>query len=68
MLLRQYLKLNARLLGFNVDPAFGEALDALMLVDLTTVDLPILHRYLGRIDATRFLAYHDANHQTSEAA
>ena len=68
VLLRQYLKLNARLIGFNVDPAFGEALDALMLVDLSTVDLPILNRYLGRVDAQRFLAYHDANHQTSAAA
>jgi putative hemolysin len=68
VLLRQYLKLNARLIGFNVDPAFGEALDALMLVDLTRVDLPILNRYLGRADATRFLAYHDANRLASEAA
>jgi putative hemolysin len=68
VLLRQYLKLNARLIGFNVDPAFGEALDALMLVDLAKVDLPILTRYLGRADATRFLAYHDANRQASEAA
>jgi len=68
VLLRQYLKLNARLIGFNVDPAFGEALDALMLVDLTKVDLPILTRYLGRADATQFLAYHDANRQASEAA
>jgi hypothetical protein len=68
VLLRQYLKLNARLIGFNVDPAFGEALDALMLVDLTKVDLPILTRYLGRADATRFLAYHDASPQASEAA
>ncbi len=67
VLLRQYLKLNARLIGFNVDPAFGETLDALMLVDLTTVDLPMLNRYLGRGDAKHFLAYHDASH-TSAAA
>ena len=68
VLLRQYLKLNARLLGFNVDPAFGEALDALMLVDLTTVDLPVLNRYLGRTDTKQFLAYHDGSRQASEAA
>src|SRR5688500_19705383 len=29
VLLRQYLKLNAKLLGFNVDPDFGDVLDAL---------------------------------------
>jgi hypothetical protein len=68
VLLRQYLKLNARLIGFNVDPTFGEALDALMLVDLTTVDRPILNRYLGRVEAERFLAHHGPNRQTSAAA
>lgn len=58
VLLRQYLKLNARLLGFNVDPAFGDALDALMMVDLTKVDPRILRRYFGRTDARAFLDYH----------
>ncbi len=65
VLLRQYLKLNARLIGFNVDPNFGEALDALMLVDLTTVDRTILNRYLGRPEAEQFLAYH---HEMASAA
>ena len=58
VLLRQYLKLNAKLLGFNIDPQFGDALDALMMVDLTTVEHAILHRYLGREGAGRFLAWH----------
>ena len=58
VLLRQYLKLNAKLLGFNVDPQFGDALDALMMVDLTTVDAAILHRYLGRQATAQFLARH----------
>jgi putative hemolysin len=58
ILLRQYLKLNARLLGFNVDPNFGDALDALMMVDLTTVDPAILNRYFGRQEAARFLEHH----------
>lgn len=58
VLLRQYLKLNARLIGFNVDPEFRGALDALMMVDLTTVDPAILARYLGPADAAAFLARH----------
>jgi len=58
ILLRQYLKLNARLIGFNVDPHFGDALDALMMVDLTAVDSAILNRYLGRQEAADFLARH----------
>ncbi|MGH9312016.1 MAG: hypothetical protein ACRD1S_02345, partial [Vicinamibacterales bacterium] len=56
VLLRQYLKLNARVLGFNVDPAFGDVLDGLMLVDLAEVEPAILGRYMGRDEAERFLA------------
>jgi putative hemolysin len=33
VLLRQYLKQNARLLGFNLDPRFSNALDGLLLLD-----------------------------------
>ncbi len=58
VLLRQYLKLNARLLGFNIDPDFGDVLDGLVLVDLTKVDRPVLVRYLGKDNAATFLAHH----------
>lgn len=58
VLLRQYLKLNARVLSFSVDPAFGDALDALMVVDLTQVSSTILSRYMGRDGAHRFLTTH----------
>jgi putative hemolysin len=58
VLLRQYLRLNATLLGFNVDPAFGGALDALMTVDLAALPLATLRRYLGREPARGFLARH----------
>lgn len=58
VLLRQYLKLNAKLLGFNVDPQFGDVLDALMIVDLTKVQRAILYRYMGAEMAQSFLAYH----------
>jgi putative hemolysin len=58
VLLRQYLKLNAKAIGFSVDPHFGDALDALMMVDLTAVDPAILARYLGRQGAQAFLAWH----------
>lgn len=58
VLLRQYLKLNARLIGFNVDPDFGDALDALMMVDLTQVHRHILARYLGAETARQVLTKH----------
>jgi putative hemolysin len=60
ILLRQYLKLNAKLIGFNVDPQFGDALDALMMVDLTKVDAAILNRYMGRQATAQFLTRHRA--------
>jgi putative hemolysin len=47
VLLRHYLKLNARLLGFNVDPAFGHCVDGLILVDLRTTEPRILKRFMG---------------------
>jgi putative hemolysin len=58
VLLRQYLRLNARVLGFSVDPAFGDVLDALMAVDLAHVEPSVLTRYLGRDNATAYLARH----------
>jgi putative hemolysin len=68
VLLRQYLRLDATLLGFNVDPAFGEALDALMMVDLTRVQRPVLQRYLGVAGAARFLARHSDPERSDAAA
>ena len=47
VLIRQYLKLNARALAFSVDPAFGHVTDALMVVDLAAVTPAVLRRYLG---------------------
>lgn len=57
ILLRQYLKLGGKVLGFNVDPAFANALDALIMVDLTRTDPKVLVRYMGEAGAARFLAY-----------
>ena len=56
MLLRQYLKLNAKLLGFTVDASFGNVLDGLVLVDLDHVEPAILSRYMGKVEAHAFLA------------
>ena len=58
VLFRHYLKLNARLLGFSVDPRFGNVLDGLVLVDLLNVRPALLQRYLGREHAAAFLEYH----------
>lgn len=65
VLLRQYLRLNAVLLGFNVDPDFGDVLDGLVLVDLTRVDRAILGRFMGRDRAGMFLAHHATTTQSA---
>jgi putative hemolysin len=61
VLLRHYLKLGGKLLGFNIDPEFSNALDGLILVDLTQTDIKILERYLGRGEANAFLNFHRGN-------
>ena len=58
VLLRQYLKLNAGLIGVNVDRNFANAVDALMIVDLTTVNPALLQRYLGKRASADVLAFH----------
>jgi putative hemolysin len=58
ILLRQYLKLGGRLLGFNVDPAFANSIDCLIMVDLRETDPRVLARYMGREAARSFLARH----------
>jgi len=60
VLLRQYLKLNARALGFSVDPAFGHVVDALMAVDLARVNPSILRRYFGDEGLAEYLRNHAA--------
>ena len=54
VLLRHYLKMNATLLSFNVDPAFSNALDALLLTDLTQAPAPLVKLYCGH-DGARLL-------------
>jgi putative hemolysin len=61
VLLRQYLRLGGKLLGFNVDPNFANALDGLILVDLTKTEPKLLERYLGRNEAAAFLRFQKGN-------
>jgi putative hemolysin len=57
VLLRHYLKLGGKLLGFNVDPKFSNTLDGLILVDLTKTEPRLLERYLGKAETAAFLAF-----------
>ena len=58
VLLRHYLRLGARVLGFSVDPDFADALDALMVVDLREIEPALLARYMGGSGSAAFRTYH----------
>jgi len=64
VLLRQYLRLGGKLLGFNLDPKFTNALDGLILVDLTRTEPKLLHRYLGAREAAAFLNFQRGQNAT----
>ncbi|PNH89016.1 lysophospholipid acyltransferase family protein [Vibrio diazotrophicus] len=55
VLLRQYLGLNGKLVSFNVDPSFNDALDGLIVVDLHDVPMKTLGRYMGVKEAEEYL-------------
>ena len=68
VLLRQYLKLNGRILGFNVDPEFNNAIDCLLWVDLAQTEPLLLRKYMGAAAAEHFLAHHRGELDTAEQA
>ena len=61
VLLKHYLKLNGRLIAFNVDQGFGGCLDGLIVVDLTQTDPKLLSAYMGEEGVKQFFAYHDVD-------
>jgi len=58
VLLREYLRLGGRVLGFNLDPDFGNVLDALVAVDLRETQPRLLAHYMGRGAAAAFRRHH----------
>ncbi|MCD6366323.1 MAG: lysophospholipid acyltransferase family protein [Bacteroidales bacterium] len=55
VLLKKYLKLNGKIIGFNLDPLFNDALDGLLLLDLYDVPLDIVKSLSKEIDDTQIL-------------
>lgn len=55
VLLRQYLALNGRFVGFSVNHSFNDSLDGLIVVDLRKTPIKYLQRYLGKEGSSRFL-------------
>ena len=65
VLLKQYLKLDGRLLGYNVDPDFSNVLDVLIVVDLRRTSEKILKRYLGAANLESFQDFHAGSHRAA---
>jgi putative hemolysin len=61
VLLRQYLRLGGKLLGFNIDKDFGNVLDGLIYIDLTETNRTLLNRYFGKEGSEKFLAHYKEN-------
>lgn len=58
ILLRQYLKLDAKLLAANVDRDFGDVLDGLMFADMLHLDRRVMRFFIGEDGMERFLTHH----------
>jgi hypothetical protein len=56
-LLRQYLRLGGKLLGFNWDLQFGDVVEGLIIVDLAKTNPRVLEPYMGKRGITTFLAH-----------
>ncbi len=54
MLLRQYIRLGARVFDFSLDPDFGNAIDAFVVLDLECAPRELLARYFGQQGLTRY--------------
>lgn len=56
ILLKQYLKLGGKILGFNLDPDFSDVADAFLVVDLLETPRKVLQKYMGTEAAEQFLS------------
>jgi putative hemolysin len=67
VLLREYLKLGGKFLGFNLDHEFSNVIDGLVVVDLMQTDRRVLQFYMGRA-LEAFVEYHTAQDALRESA
>jgi hypothetical protein len=55
VLLKKYLSLNGRIIAFNLDPAFNDALDGLLVLDLMNVPMTVINSLSKEIDDSSIL-------------
>src|ERR1700691_5573357 len=59
ILLKQYARVGGKLVGFNLDRKFSDAIDGLVIVDLRLTDPAVLERYMGKDGYAGFRRYHN---------
>ncbi|HEX8925583.1 MAG TPA: hypothetical protein VF786_07305, partial [Terriglobales bacterium] len=67
ILVKQYLKLGGKILGFNIDAKFSNVIDGLLMVDLREANPDVLAKYFGRQGVLDFLAYHKVEPKQQDA-
>lgn len=55
VLLKKYLSLNGRIVAFNLDPEFNDALDGLLVLDLMKVPMQVINSLSKEIEDTTIL-------------
>ncbi len=63
VLIKQYIKQNAKIISFNVDPAFNNSIDALMYIRVTDIPQKTLQPVLEQYEQI----LQEDNHQTRQA-
>ncbi len=57
-LLKHYLKLDGKLIAFNVDPDFSSCIDGLIVVDILNSDPKMVKSYMGAEQMASYRKYH----------
>lgn len=68
ILLRQYIAMNGRFVGFSVNKGFNDALDGLIICDLRKSPQRYLRRYMGKEGAAKFLKIWNIEVKTTKKA
>lgn len=58
ILIKHYLKMGARILAFNIDHAFNDAMDILVVTDLLSAPAELMAKYMGEEGYRQYLSRH----------
>jgi hypothetical protein len=53
VLMKKYLQMNGRIIGFNIDPEFNNCLDCLMLVNIADIPFELLDNLAKELEESK---------------